>query len=284
MEFRIVNVYNNNALDERDLIGAHGESFYITAGDKQVLFDLGWKGKIFLHNMNQLGIDPDKINKLVFSHGHRDHTGGLPAFLKARTLSTPIPIIGHPNILEPKSRKMWRFHRKIGIPKLGKKLSENVEFQLTKEPVDVYPKLSTTGEIAISQRQELTGSVKFAYHKIDGKWEWDPIVDDQSLILQTKDGLVIITGCSHAGLLNTCEKATSLFNEKIKAVLGGTHMLPYSIDDIEHVGDVLEERYGTPELYLNHCTGNVAIGQLKKRFGEDIFHGCHVGTELIFEC
>lgn len=117
--------------------------------------------------------------------------------------------------------------------------------------MEVLPKLSTIGEITITERLEKPGIEKRVFHKVDGQRKWDPVIDDLSLILQTKDGLVIITGCCHAGFLNACAKATKLFNDKIKAILGGTHMIHYSREDIEHVGNVLESLYGTPELYLN---------------------------------
>lgn len=283
MDVKIVNIYNNEALPTKGLESGHGESFHITTGDQEILFDSGWKGKKLMHNMNKLGINPNKIDKLVFSHGHSDHTGGLPAFLKARTVSTPIPIIAHPAFLEPKSVKMLIFHFPMGFPKLSEKFKEKVEFQLTKNPVEVLPKLSTVGEITIVERQEKPGIEKRVFHKVDGQRKWDPVIDDLSLVLQTKDGLVLITGCCHAGLLNACAKATKLFNDKIKAILGGTHMVNYSREDVEHVGDVLENLYGTPELHLNHCTGKEAIEQLRKRFGSEIVHDCHVGTELVYQ-
>jgi len=130
---------------------------------------------------------------------------------------------------------------------------------------------------------EKPGIVKVAFHEVGGQWKWDPVIDDLSLTLQTRDGLVLITGCCHAGLLNTCAKATKLFNNKIKAILGGTHMLEYSEEDIQHVGEVLEKVYGTPELYLNHCTGKKAIERLRNRFGSEIVRDCHVGTEIVFK-
>ena len=72
-------------------------------------------------------------------------------------------------------------------------------------------------------------------------------------------------------------------NRKIKAIIGGTHMLKYSEEDVDHVGDVLEKTYQTPEMYLNHCTGQKAIDQLRNRFGSDIVHDCFAGSELAFE-
>lgn len=76
---------------------------------------------------------------------------------------------------------------------------------------------------------------------------------------------------------------TQLFKQRIIVILGGTHMLEYTQEDIDHVGEVMEKAYGNPELYLNHCTGKRAIERLRSRFGSETVHDCRVGTELIFK-
>ena len=283
VDIRIVNVYNNEALPARNLKSGHGESFHITMGDKQVLFDVGQKGKRLMQNLGVIGIDADDIDALVLSHGHRDHSGGLKSFLKARTAGTRIPIYAHPDALEPKAGKRRKNRVSLGLPRLGRGLAEKAEFRLSKTPVEVLPSLFTTGEIPTEERLEKPGIAPRVLHKVNGQWRWDPVIDDLSLVLRTRDGLVLITGCCHAGLLNTCAKATKLFNSKIRAVLGGAHMLEYSEGDIERVGEVLEKVYGTPELYLNHCTGKKAVERLRKRFGPETVHDCHVGTEITFK-
>lgn len=282
MDARIINVYNNEALPGKDLKSGHGESFHITIGDMQILFDVGWKGRKLMYNAKLLGINADDIDVMVLSHGHRDHTGGLKSFLKARTVGTQMPIYAHPNALEPKMGRKWIFRIPMGL-QIDPKLAERIQFKLAKKPAEVSPALFTTGEIALKERLEKPGIAKAVFHKVDGQWKWDPVIDDLSLVLQTKEGLILITGCCHAGLLNTCARALQLFNNKIKAIIGGTHMLEYSEEDISHVGEILEKVYGTPELYLNHCTGKIAIEQLRRRFGPEIVHDCHVGTELFFE-
>lgn len=283
MDVKVLNIYNNEALPAKGLKSGHGESFHITIDDKQVLFDVGWKGKKLTHNAKVLGINVDDIDFLILSHGHRDHTGGLKSFLKARTARTRIPIYAHPDAMEPKVGRKWIFNVPMGLPKLNQELVEKAQFKLAKTPVEVLPTLFTTGEIPIEERVEKPGIVKVAFHEVKGQWKWDPVIDDLSLVLLTRDGLVLITGCCHAGLLNTCAKAKQLFNSKIKAILGGTHMLEYSEEDIEHVGEVLEKVYGTPELYLNHCTGKKAIERLRDKFGSEIVRDCHVGTEVMFK-
>jgi len=282
VDAKIVNVYNDRILLNKGLKGGWGESFHITIGNEETLLDVGYKGDKLMHNMHALGKDVNKTDRIVLSHAHRDHVGGLTAFLEARTANKPLKVIAHPDALEPKSLKMLIFHFPLGLPKLRKELAGKMEFQLAKNPVEVLPKLSTTGEIPIEERLEKPGIASRAFHKADGRREWDPVIDDLSLILQSKDGLVIISGCCHAGVLNTCARVTRLFGKRIKAIVGGTHMMEYSREDVEHVADVLENAHGTPELYLNHCTGEKSIEQLRAKFGSGIVHDCFAGSELTF--
>jgi 7,8-dihydropterin-6-yl-methyl-4-(beta-D-ribofuranosyl)aminobenzene 5'-phosphate synthase len=116
MDVKITNVYNNEVLPEKGLKSGHGECFHFAMGGKQVLLDAGWKGKKLMHNMKKLGIDTDDIEKLVLSHGHVDHTGGLKSFLEARKAQEPLQIIAHPSAMEPKSMKIFVFHIPLGLP------------------------------------------------------------------------------------------------------------------------------------------------------------------------
>jgi 7,8-dihydropterin-6-yl-methyl-4-(beta-D-ribofuranosyl)aminobenzene 5'-phosphate synthase len=282
VDAKIVNVYNDSILLNKGLKGGWGNSFHITIGEREVFFDVGYKGGTLMQNIHALGIDVDKMEKVVLSHAHRDHTGGLISFLEARTVTKPLPIIAHPDVSESKSIKMLIFHFPGGLPKLSQGLLKDVSYELTKNPVEVLPGLSTSGEIPTSERPEKLGIASRAFHKVDGRREWDPVIDDLSLILRAEDGLVMVTGCCHAGLLNTCARTTKLFGKRIKAIIGGTHMVEYSTEDVKHVGDVLENTYGTPELYLNHCTGKEVIEQLRTRFGSAMVHDCFAGTELTF--
>ncbi|MHA1304513.1 MAG: MBL fold metallo-hydrolase [Candidatus Heimdallarchaeaceae archaeon] len=278
----IKNVYNNTKLPGYK--SGHGQSFYIEANGKKFLFDIGTVGKDVLSNMHILGIDPNEIDLLVLSHGHYDHTSGLPEFLKKR--EKPLTIIAHPNVLENKKAlfKKWIIRKKIyiGFPKLKEKEKEKVEFKFVKELYQISENIYVSGEI--THRPERDGTNERLLHKDGRNWVRDPLIDDQSLIIEIKEGLIIICGCCHAGLLNTLAHVSTHFPEKnIHAILGGTHMLVFHQTDLERVADVLEERYNKPLLYLNHCTGNYAIDYLKERFGDEIVKSCHVGTILEFD-
>ncbi len=284
MNVKITNIYSNVGQSEKNLKGAYGNGFYLEFGSEKILFDLGWNGKVLLHNLNELNINVDEIGKIIFSHGHMDHTKALPAFLKQRDSSKKITIIGHPSIMERKKIKILGLRLlSLAFPKLTDKMKSMIDFQFSKDPVKINEFLTFTGEI--NERPEKDGTEKKLIHFKNGVWETDPLSDDASLVIETKAGLVLIGGCMHSGLLNTCKYVTKLFGgKKIVAIIGGTHMMGFDVKEVEHVAKELEEKYGLPKLYLNHCTGEEIIGQLKDKFGSEIVIPCPVGTTLTYDC
>jgi 7,8-dihydropterin-6-yl-methyl-4-(beta-D-ribofuranosyl)aminobenzene 5'-phosphate synthase len=284
MDVKITNVYSNVGQPEKNLKGHAGNGFYLEFGSEKILFDVGWKGKVLLHNLSELKINVDEIGKIIFSHGHMDHTKGLPTFLKSRDSSKKITIIGHPDIMEKKRAKVLGLHLlNIGFPHLSNKKKSKINFQFSKELVKINEFLTFTGEI--SERPDKDGTHKIMVHFKNRVWESDPLLDDASLVLETKDGLVIIGGCMHSGILNTCKFVNKMFNgRKIRTIIGGTHMIAFDAKEVEHVAKELEEKYGLPKLHLNHCTGEKAIRQLRDIFGSEIVIPCPVGTTLTYDC
>jgi 7,8-dihydropterin-6-yl-methyl-4-(beta-D-ribofuranosyl)aminobenzene 5'-phosphate synthase len=287
MQITVTNVYNNTILPDQGFIAGHGQSFHIKSEKFSILYDAGFKGEELLNNMNILGIDPNEIDFLVLSHGHIDHTGGINDMIKNRTTEKILTIIGHPLVTESKGVLIKkRFRTKnypITLPEIPEIYLDKVEFKLEKDSVKIASNVFTLGEVI--NRPEKDGTRDGLTHKENGKWVRDPIIDDLTLVLDTKEGLVLICGCCHAGVLNTCLKSRSVFNNKrIAAILGGTHMLRFTKEEVDHVTDVLKNHYGSPKLYLNHCTGNHIIDQLRTHFGEKQVQSLHVGTHLNFKC
>ncbi len=278
MKVKILNVCNNNALPDRGLKADHGNCFCVEIGEKKILFDTGHRGKIFLNNMRALNISPDKIDSIIFSHGHNDHTGGLTAFLSSRTRIEPIEIFLHPAASKP---KRFFYLLPIGYPKMSMDQEQKIKLHFVKVPVEVIPGLSTTGEI--TERPKKDSTAWYMNYKENHKWKRDPLLDDLSLVLNTKEGLVIVTGCCHAGLLNTCAHVKNVFGKEIHAIFGGTHLIMSSKKEISDIGDVLEKTYNTPQLYLNHCTGKKTIAQFEERFGTEVVHDFWAGAEMIYE-
>jgi len=241
--------------------------------------------------MAELRIFPDDITKLVLSHGHSDHTGGLPGFLDKRIKKETLPLFAHPDFREEKIAKISFIKRPLGCPDLTQEQEEKLDVQLSKEPQQITQCLKTTGEII--ERNEKDGVEPIAMHWEDGKLVVDPILDDLSLILSTREGEVIIAGCAHSGILNICNYVKKSTKKKIIAIIGGTHMVRYTPQEVLHVANQLENVYDCPDLYLNHCTDKLpipfikkteTIDILKKRFGQEKVKNCYVGTKITFEC
>jgi 7,8-dihydropterin-6-yl-methyl-4-(beta-D-ribofuranosyl)aminobenzene 5'-phosphate synthase len=103
MQAKILNLFSNIATNNKNLKGGHGQSFLITIDGENILYDTGLDGHTLLNNMETLSISPNDITKLVLSHGHADHTGGLPCFLDERNEKNVLPLIAHPSFREKKN-------------------------------------------------------------------------------------------------------------------------------------------------------------------------------------
>ena len=279
----------NTALTDQGFKEEYGNVFLIETGSKVILYDVGLIGEILENNLKILNKNFDDVDVIIFSHGHFDHTGALKYFLTHRTSAKKIDIIAHPDFMEPKggsglAKLVIKFQHKrneIGFDKLSDNLMDKVNLILKKEAYPLKDGIITVGEI--SNRKQKDGT-QMMTHLVNGKWEHDPLNDDNSVIIKTKDGLVLLCGCCHAGILNTCYKIKKDYpDEKIVTIIGGTHMFRFSKTDLNQVADVLEKEFDKPLLYLNHCSGKKAIKFMEERFGSAISKPFHAGSSLEFE-
>ena len=161
---------------------------------------------------------------------------------------------------------------------------ERLNFKLVTEPYKITPILTSIGEInEWKEKPCKTDKLKI---KIDNKYVKDEILDDLSLVLETKNGIVLILGCGHAGVLNICARAKEIYpNKEIQSIIGGTHLVALTDEkDLEYVAKQLETKYNKPKLYFSHCTGIKATNFMKNYFGEDTVKSFKVGDKLTFEC
>ena len=289
MNIEILNLYSNVAMTNTKLKGDHGQSFLIRTEKEQILLDVGTSGKKLLHNMQLLGVDPNAISTLVISHGHYDHTGGLPALLAARTTEKKLRIVAHPDVFIERRVKVSFYSRDAGAPKLSKEEKQKIDLQLNKAPQKITSFLRTTGEI--SDRPYQTGVEPRVQTKRDGIYSVDQVWDDNSIILDTKEGQVIVTGCSHAGILNICKHVKDTSKAPIKAIIGGTHMANYSKEEVLKTGEIFVDKFDNPDLYMNHCTDKLPVKLLKttkvidilrEKYGEQKIKNCYVGSKITY--
>ena len=267
MEIKVSTLSENTAL--HGYIGEYGLSLFIEADNKRILFDTGLSFSAY-HNAQIMGIDLTKVDCIVLSHGHLDHTGGLSEIL--RRIGKETEVIAHPDVFEARYtlRDGQTQEKFIGMPCSREELeNRGARFTLSKEPVYITPHIMTTGEIPMLTEYE---KVESNLHIKDGEnFIPDKIADDLSLIITTEAGPVVFTGCGHRGVVNILHYARKLAgNEKVYAVIGGIHLYRASEERIQKT--IAEFRsMGVKKLGLSHCTGFHASAKIAEAFPEEFF-------------
>lgn len=270
------------------IVAEHGFSakLEMKCGTNQgtVLYDTGISPDGTRHNMEALGIDINQMQAIVLSHGHMDHTGGLPALLDKMSIP-PIPLVVHPDaLLERKIVRPDGYEEQTTAPRLTEQQLSKVHLQKHTEPTLLADNmLLVSGEIERTTSFE-TG-FPFNYTKYDGQWQHDPLIkDDQCVIVRLRGkGLVVVSGCCHAGVVNTVRYAQKLTGcDQVYAVLGGFHLTGNIFDKI--IPDTLDALREINPKYLipGHCTGWSAINQIIQTMPEKYIPSC-VGTTFCFK-
>jgi 7,8-dihydropterin-6-yl-methyl-4-(beta-D-ribofuranosyl)aminobenzene 5'-phosphate synthase len=233
-----------------------------------ILFDTGYNSTGVLHNMDKLAVDPHELEAIVLSHAHMDHTGSLHAIVAK--LSAPIPLVVHPDaflyprFVEEKDGSKKRFPRTLVRKNLDQ---SNVKIQESQTPTPILDEsILVTGEIERTTTFEK--GMPNALLERDGRLEPDPIKDDQALVINLKDkGLVVIAGCSHAGIINTVLYAQKLTGvERVHAVLGGFHLSGAFYEKILEKTIEMLKALSPAVVVPMHCTGRKAMERLSSEF------------------
>jgi 7,8-dihydropterin-6-yl-methyl-4-(beta-D-ribofuranosyl)aminobenzene 5'-phosphate synthase len=256
------------------LVAEHGFSVLVTVSkndtEHRILFDAGVSPDGVTENMRRLDIDASSIETIVCSHGHFDHTTGLDGLIR-RLGTANLPVLIHPHF--------WRRRRIVipgrdaqEIPTTSRRALIDAGFDVIEEghPSFLFHRsVLVTGEVPRTTGYEPGFPPQQAW--ISGRWEPDPLVlDDQALIVDIKDkGLLVITGCGHAGIVNICRYAQRLTKQRpLYAVMGGFHLngplfeplIPQVLDDLDALAPAV--------IVPAHCTGWRAQHAMGARFGE----------------
>jgi len=261
------------------LIAEHGFSVLIEPeGDEPLLFDTG-QGMALRYNAPLLGIDLSRINKVAISHGHYDHTGGLGYLISIPRRQT-LQIYLHPNALGEKlARNRAMEYRYIGMTDHPGILRFGRAFlMMNTEPVEVGDGISLTGEIPRRCDFEPISKEFFELRVPDLTMSEDHLTDDQSLIVDLGSESALISGCAHAGIINTLEYTAELTGKTPSIVIGGTHLIGASQERISKTVKRFRE-IGVRKVVLGHCTGWEAMRAFEREYGED-FIPLHVGLRL----
>ena len=258
MKARVLSVYDDGSLPATPLIGAKGLAILVEADGERTLFDTGMRGSYLMHNMDFLKIDPDEVDRIVISHMHNGHIGGLPAFLEAR--KETIDVIAPPDHgAERRDRLFGIPVRRTGFPKMPPESSAKMNV------------IAVSGRMRLSENLYVTVSAD------------DPSgMRENSLVLMTKGGPVLICGCCHAGQDAVISGAEEAAGEKVRAVIGGMHLTDKKKAEVYAVAESLKEK-GPPALHLCHCTGTVQKMHLRERLGLKAVNDFYAGTEIQFD-
>lgn len=246
---------DNNTFIDMYFLAEPGVSYYIEDGDEKILFDTGYSS-VILENAKKMNINLNDINKLVISHGHDDHTGGLKYFFEE---NRNIELIAHPECFNYKEDSKGLY---IGSPLSKQELSKVCKLNLSKEPIQVSKHITYLGEIPISNYFEPRYSIGKCITASEKKD--DTIIDDSAIVYKSDQGLFVITGCSHSGICNILEYAKKVCNDnRIYGVIGGFHLFDIN-DKLEKTIDYLKEN-DIKLLYPCHCVSLKAKIEMAKK-------------------
>ncbi len=276
MKVRITILCENSVGNPFGVIGEHGFACYVETEKSSYLFDTG-QGMGIIPNSLALKKDLKKAEAIMISHGHYDHTGGLPQVL---ALKGGADVYGHPDMFTERIFEFSGITRDIGIPfRKGYLESLGARFHLGTEMVQVGRRVWLTGEIPRKTDFE-KGDANMTACLPDGSTiKPDPIKDDLSMVVESEKGLILVLGCAHAGLVNILNYVIDkMGKDRIYAIIGGTHLGFSSDEQFEKTIEAID-KYKIEKMGVSHCTGLMKASLLHARLGEKFFFGS-VGSVL----
>ncbi|MFC1798880.1 MBL fold metallo-hydrolase [Thermodesulfobacteriota bacterium] len=260
-------------------IGEHGFCIFVETDNGNFLFDTG-RGKTIIHNAHVYNKNLNVINKIVLSHNHGDHTGGIQEVLFG-VRHKPIDVYAHEDLFLPRFKREKDTDEYQGIPFTRGHLERlGAHFVFNRAFAEIEAGIFLTGEVP---RQTLfeKADMENRFMVLNGEKVPDTIEDDQSMVVHTEKGLLLVLGCAHAGIINVVNYVLEKTGiQDIFAIIGGTH-IGFSGEVQLNESIAALKTYNIQHLIPSHCTGPLAIARMKQEF-DDIFQFSHVGFCLEF--
>lgn len=257
-----------------DIPGEWGLCIYIEYAGRKILLDTG-ASDLFVSNAAKLGLSLEDVDMAVLSHAHYDHANGMKAFFEKNS--------GAPFYLRESAAPDCYFKKRFIRKYIGMPRDIQSEFPERIIPVrgDIEPDRGiwliphkTPGLEAVGRREKM-------YRKRPDGWYPDDFAHEQSLVLDTAEGLVIFNSCSHGGAANIISEVAGFFpGRNVHAIIGGFHLYNKSEGEVRDLGRKIKET-GIKYVCTGHCTGESAYGILEQELG-DILHQLHTGLVMEF--
>jgi 7,8-dihydropterin-6-yl-methyl-4-(beta-D-ribofuranosyl)aminobenzene 5'-phosphate synthase len=274
----IINILVENTTPRFPLIGEYGFSAQIICGDHNLLFDTGSQQALFT-NSAALGIDLSQVQEMIISHGHYDHTGAVLSFLEqygGRKIYAHSGIFPRRIISRPGGKTVdigCRFTYEEAV-------RAGAELVFTDHFTEIHPGLYLSGEIPrLTEYEDVGGNFIFEQ---EGEYCRDLLPDDMALVIDHPLGLIIVSGCSHSGMINTleyCRQQTG--RSKVLAYIGGTHLMNASPDRMAKTTEAIK-MYEIQKLIVGHCTGFYAAAELYNQLGAQRVIKMDAGSSYTF--
>jgi 7,8-dihydropterin-6-yl-methyl-4-(beta-D-ribofuranosyl)aminobenzene 5'-phosphate synthase len=272
-----VTIVVENSTDKEKLYSEHGLSYWIETPQSRILFDTG-QGRNLYNNADTLSIDLSLADALVFSHGHYDHTGGLHDFLEVNTKAR---LHFHPDARLPKySQSSDKTLRNVGLSEFHQDCLDAIPNRIhcNQSIEEIAPSIFLTGEIPRRTDYETVGGDFFRDKAGTIK---DSLPDDQSIFFDTPNGIVVLAGCAHAGIVNILTFIQDHTDRPIFSVIGGLHLLHASQDRIAKTIAFFKEK-NIQQIAPVHCTGFWPQVEFANAFPH-AFIKAGTGSKFVFE-
>ncbi len=272
---RLTVVVENLVADVSPLLAEHGLSIWIEHNGTHILYDTG-SGLALLPNLASLDYEPELLDALVLSHGHYDHMGGLESLLRVR--NEPLLIYCHPDVFSTHLANDDGELSNVGSPKSQKEYEAlGARFVFVHRKETPWPGITLLTDIprVTTFEQAIPGLVSMQ----DGEIILDPFHDDLAVVIEGEQGLAVVTGCAHAGVVNVLKDSENNLGQRADVLIGGTHLGPASPQQQDAALEELASRSDL-DVAAGHCTGPVIASRMQMLLGERFIH---MGVGRVFD-